>query len=1098
MKKRSFALAAIIALHMLMQSALWAQTAPVTCDISGKVTSGGAPLPGVTISAANSLTGKKFLSSSDLDGTFLLSVGGRGRYVVRAELAAFAPATQEVVINPENCHPRVELSLTLLSRMQAAPTQEGSSGQQMATMMAARGFQNLGLNSDPTAFASEGQGETTNGFGTTDSAQQGMPPAAFAQEGATESVSLSGNQAQSNEFMFGGNDEALRERIQEMRDRAQRGELGPGDNVQIMGRGGRGPGGGFAGGGGPMGGPGSPGIMIMGGRMGRFNVNRPHGSLFYSMGDSDFDAAPYSLTGQPTAKPGYMQQRFGFVLGGPLNIPKIYNGGTKTFFFVNYFGNISDNPYDAFSNVPTMAQRSGDFSTTTLRDGQAVQILDPLTRQPFVNNTIPADRVSPAAQALLDFIPQPNLPGTFQNFHYVTAVTNNNHNFNFRLVHNFGDSPMFGGPRGGRGGNRNNLNLGFHYQETHSVVTNPFPTLGGTVNSTGWNIPIGWVRGKGKFTNNLRFIFSSNRSNTSNLYAFSNNVAGAAGITGVSQDPFDWGVPNLSFANFSGARDPSPSLRLDQNFTLSDNMILAHGKHTFRWGGDFRRIQTNTRTDSNGRGTFTFTGLYSGYDLADFLLGVAQQASIQFGPGIYHFRGNVWSGYFQDDWRVARNLTLNLGLRYEYYSPLTETNNRLVNLDVAPDFTAVAPVQPGGVGPFTGSFSDSLIDPDRNNFAPRVGIAWKPLNDTVIRAGYGINYNTTAYGAMALQLANQPPFASTETNLGTFLQPLSVQSAFGAATAATTNNFAVDRNYALGYVQIWNLNVQRQISRGVVLNVGYTGTKGTHLDMQRAPNRTPTGLLIADVQPFIWESSQAASITHSGTVQLRKRMSHGLSLGGSYTFSKSLDNASTIGGGTVVVAQNDLDLAAERGLSSFDRRHQLGVDWVYELPFGSNKRWLGGKGTLARAFGDWQWSGNFSIASGLPFTPRVVGAISDVNRGTNGTLRADVTGEPIQLDSPTIAEWFNTAAFLVPLPGTFGDARRNSIEGPGSALFNMAIAKEIAMGDTKGLEIRLQANNVFNTPQYTVIDTTVNSPSYGRVTSVGAMRRVQIVTRFRF
>jgi hypothetical protein len=227
-------------------------------------------------------------------------------------------------------------------------------------------------------------------------------------------------------------------------------------------------------------------------------------------------------------------------------------------------------------------------------------------------------------------------------------------------------------------------------------------------------------------------------------------------------------------------------------------------------------------------------------------------------------------------------------------------------------------------------------------------------------------------------------------------------------------------------------------------------------------------------------------------------MSSGISIGGSYTYSKSIDNASSIGGGAGVVAQNDLDLAAERGLSSFDQRHRLSVDYVYEFPFGANKRFLATNSLAAHIFGNWQWSGSFSVNSGMPFTPRVIGSFTDVAGGTNGTLRADVTGQPVTIDDRSVLHWFNTAAFVAPPAGQFGDARRNSIIGPTTTSFNMALAKNIVMGDTKALELRVQATNVFNTPQFTAIDTTVNSRTFGQVISAGSMRKLSMLARFRF
>jgi len=365
-------------------------------------------------------------------------------------------------------------------------------------------------------------------------------------------------------------------------------------------------------------------------------------------------------------------------------------------------------------------------------------------------------------------------------------------------------------------------------------------------------------------------------------------------------------------------------------------------------------------------------------------------SSAQFGANNYHFRGNSWDLFAQDEWRVRGNLTLNLGLRYEYVSPYSEINNLIANLlitSLTPSSINVARVVPGTAG-----VPATLVHPDRDGFAPRVGIAWKPFAKTVVRAGYGINYNTSAYSTIVQQLAFQPPFTFTQTNpeclptgsSATCIPALQLKLGFSPSSSAITNNYGVDPNYRMGYVQIWNLNIQRELKADLLLNVDYTGTKGTRLDVLEAPNRntTGTGLLNNDVPIFNFQTSQADSIAHSGTVRVRKRLRHGVSIGGSYTFSKSIDDASTIGGGAVVVAQNAFDLAAERGLSSFDQHHRFVADYLVELPFGHDKRWLSNKSVLRDVFGDWQWSGDWTIASGLPFSPQVIGNFSEVNSGT--------------------------------------------------------------------------------------------------------------------
>ncbi|HEU5400519.1 MAG TPA: TonB-dependent receptor [Terriglobales bacterium] len=1078
-------------------------------EIHGTIVSGKMPLPGVTVSAANSLTGKKVTTSTDPDGRYALKVPGRGKYVVRAELTAFAAATSEVIINPATPQQKVDLQMVLLSRVPKESTDPtAAAAQQIAGTLMGRSAQTLSLSADLGASQNTSEG---------DAPLAGMNALANTADANNQSVSVSGQMGNTQDFGARNMDD-LRERIDEMR---ARGEL-PQNGMYIGGPGGMmgGPGGG---GGGPimiMGGPG-----MMRGMRGGFNINRPHGMVYYSMGNSALDAAPFSLSGIPSNKPGYGSSRFGGVIGGPFNIPHIYNGGMKTMFFGGYTGTRSTTPYDVFSHVPTLDERAGNFSSTTYtsgpNQGQPVQLFDPLTGAPLGSDI--GGLINPAASGLLTFIPTPNQTGNpAQNFRYSNSAQSNSDSVFFRLIHNFGETPTFGGPRmggpgGGRGGRgrraRNNIAFGFNWQRSNSDDFVPFPSLHGTNSTLGYNGNVGYNFSRGHFNNRISASYNVQKINVSNIFADITNVADNLGITGVSTNPLDYGVPGLAFSDYSRLNDVTPQYRYDRTVQLGDNLFVSHGKHNLRLGGDYRRLMSNLRSDSNPNGTFTFSGFATaardasglpiagtGYDFADFLLGYAQQTTIQYSPNTFNLSANSYDFFAMDDWRARGNLTLQLGLRYEYIGPYQETHNRIVNLAPAPGFTAVVPVFPDTTAQYGGFYPASLVNPDRNNFAPRVGIAWRPIGDkTVLRAGYGINYNLGQYRPMITNLAYQPPFSFAQTNVATSPADLSLQNGFPVPNASTlTNNYGVDKNYRLGYVQLWNLNVQREILHNVILNLGYNGSKGTRLDIVRAPNRGPDGLLIPNVQPFLWESSAGSSILHSGTLSLRKRMSNGISIGGFYAYSKSIDNASSIGGGATVVAQNDLDLAAERGLSSFDRRHNFTGDFVYELPFGPGRRWLANPGFMEAVLGAWTWSGSFTVASGNPFTARVVGAFADIARGTSGSLRADYNGAPISISNPAVGQWFNTAAFTVPPAGQFGTAGRNTIEGPGTILFNFGLSKDIPLRDMMAFEIRAEANNVFNHANFTGIDTTVNSPTYGQVISVGSMRKLQIFTRFRF
>ena len=280
-----------------------------------------------------------------------------------------------------------------------------------------------------------------------------------------------------------------------------------------------------------------------------------------------------------------------------------------------------------------------------------------------------------------------------------------------------------------------------------------------------------------------------------NEFAGVQNAAGLAGITGVSSNPADWGVPSLSFGDLTSLANVTPQQRRDRVFQITDTGIWRRGAHALRVGGDFRRMLTRIHNNPNPNGTFTFSNFATaligpggtpvsgtGYDFADFLLGYAKQTSIQYSAYTFNFAAIGYDFFLQDSWRMRSNLSLELGLRYEYVSPYSETDNRIVNLDVAPGLTGVAAVEPGQQGALTGMvYPSGLIKPDRNNYAPRVGIAWRTREKMVVRAGYGINYNLGQYKTMVQQLAFQPPFSTTQTNVAVTQTSLPLTNGFPAS-----------------------------------------------------------------------------------------------------------------------------------------------------------------------------------------------------------------------------------------------------------------------------------------------------------------------------
>ncbi len=871
-----------------------------------------------------------------------------------------------------------------------------------------------------------------------------------------------------------------------------------------FGGGARGGGGGFGGGrgGGGFGGPG--GQRRNRGGNGGFIGNRAnrgrqgiHGNLSLQWQGADTDAKQFSLSGQPELQPNFNNYRWSGVLGGPLRIPHLLKGDS-TFFTLSYFGTRGQSVSYNVGTVPTAAERLGDFSQTFV-NGVVPTIYNPSTGAPFPNNTIPGTLINPAAAGLLHYIPLPNLPGIVQNFDFVTAVPADTDNVSLRLNQNFGKNDRLA------------LNESFQRRKSDNAQLFGFLDPG---NGLGDNTNLSWTHNFGSNAlNTAQVTFNRNRTTQDSFFSYGPNVAAELGIQGTSQEPINYGPPTVSFTNFASLTDALPSDSAVQYLSEGDFYTLVKGDHTLTFGGDFKRQDRNTITDQNARGTFNFSGIATsafnskgqplpntGLDFADFLLGLPQSSSVQFGGDSTYFRQNAWDLYTNDDWRVNPNLTLMFGLRYEYYSPLTEKYGHLVNLDIAPDFTAVASVLAGAIGPYSGAFPNSLIEPDRENWAPRGGLAWKPSNkhSTVVRVGYGIYYNPTALNRLATELSEQPPFAQTQTLTTSSANVLTIENGLATAPTNTTvrNTYAVQKNYKVGYAQSWNASVQQNLSRSFFVELSYLGTKGTDLDTETVPNRAALGssplnsqnnLQIANAEQFIYDSSWGNSIYHAGQARLMRRFARNMSFNIIYTFSKSIDDSSTFGGVGNVVAQNAFDLSAERGLSSFNRTHVLNLNYVLSTPTQASwwKR-------------NWTLSGSALLESGTPLTARILGNQSNVaGTGVVGSGRAEATGLPV-IDG---SGYFNLDAFTAPPPGELGDAGRNTIPGPWSWSLNTAFGRYFAIGgegSRKRIELRLETNNTLNHVNITNVNTVVGSVQYGLPTTAGAMRTADINIRFRF
>lgn len=921
---------------------------------------------------------------------------------------------------------------------------------------------------------------------------------------------------------------------------------GPG-GPQVQG----GPGGAQPQGAAAQGGPGGPvrqfvvaggggrGAMLFGGGRGgmffRQQVNRMRFTFYDRLDDSAFDARPYAITGLPAPKLSHYDDRFGLNLGGPLIIPHIYNGSDKTYFFANYQHDIQSSAVNTYSTVPTADERNGLFCGATLYE----PFSSPATPFPTVPNANCAGGiaqqlpVNSAAAGLLAYIPEPNFANPSepaQNFLLQATEPSNTDNLNVHVLHTLNS--------------KFNLNGGYNLESERATNLSNYPGIGGTESVRDQNVDLGLSHNwSPRLVESTSVNWSRSRTQLLSFNSYTTDIAQQLGINGVSPLPIDYGIPQISFTNFSGIQDPIPSLVRNQTFRFDDGLTWVHKNHTMQFGGEIRRLQFNTDSSPDPRGQFVFTGLVTseltasgapvpgtGSDFADFLLGDPFSTSEQYGNPNTYFRSWGFAGYAQDDWRVNKVFTLLYGIRYDAVTPPVELFNNIVNLDMNPDIASLASsgatcpqcvqlVLPGQTGPYSGAFPRALIHGNYNNWAPRIGFAWQPKfikPRTVVRGGYSIFYNESGYDTLAKELAYQPPISTAQTLTTSSTQLLTLENGFLPleGSGLLLNTEAVDPYYKNAYAQIWTLGTETSFTQDWILDLTYTGTKGTDLDVLRAPNRAPLGTSQTDIQAarvdpealgFTYDQSGANSIYNALQVRVMHRFTHGLMLQGIYTWGKSLDDASSIGGGTGTVEQIDGDLRAERGLSTFDVRNQMRVFSVYELPFGQRSRWAN-HGWKEKIFGDWRLMNIFTWQTGTPFTALLGGTASDNGTGANFSLRAEQLGNPntgICGGSPL--NFFNTTAFGLPPADasgnpTYGNERRGAIEGPCTLSWNMSVAKTYRFGPERRhmFNIQWQMQNLTNTPSFNGLGTTYGSLFFGQVTSAASMRTMDVMARFNF
>jgi hypothetical protein len=851
-----------------------------------------------------------------------------------------------------------------------------------------------------------------------------------------------------------------------------------------------------------------------------------NGSFGAIADNSVFDARPYSITGLQVPKDSYNRITLLATLGGPIRVPHLLYHGPNFFLAYQWTRNADATTTSAL--VPDMAERDGNLSGLLNSLGQPVQIFDPRTGLPLAGETVPTVAnctptetcFQPQAMALLNLYPLPNLAGN-SSYNYETGLLSNTHQdaLESRL-----DKSL---------GRRDQLYGGFAFQNVRSDSENLFK-FHDTTDTLGLDTTANWQhRFGGQIFALMGYHFTRLRTQVRPYFEDSENISGDDGITGNGQDPTDWGPPALSFSSgIAPLSDANSEFDRNRTDAVSLKVSTTYGHHTITGGGDFRRQEFNELSQQNPRGNFTFTGAAtsatgttsttSGSDFADFLLGIPDASAVAFGNADKYFRQSAYDGYATDDWRVKPELTINAGMRWEYGAPPTELFGRLVNLDIASNFGAVQPVLGSNPkGPLTGTqYPTSLVRPDKHGFEPRIAMSWRPLpaSTLVVRGGYGIYDDTSIYLTSAQMMSQQAPLSTSVSVSNSASCPLTLANGFTDCAGTTADSFAVDSNLRVGYAQIWQLSAQRDLPGAMVMTATYLGTKGTHGMQEFLPNTYAPGETSPCPQcpvGFVFRTSGGNLTRESGSFQLRRRLRSGFTASLQYTYAKSVDDDAQVGAqghvvattvasatsgastsqssGSPTIAQNWLDLRAERGLSAFDQRNTLAAQIQYTSGMGIGGRTLL-SGWRGRILKEWTVATKITANSGLPETPIYLESVPGT--GITGTIRPDLTGAPIH--HGTGGYFLNAAAYSAPAAGQWGTAGRDSITGPGQFSLDGSLSRTFRLRDPFNLDVRVDADNLLNHGVFTGWNTTWNSTTFGLPAAANPMRTLQLTGRLRF
>ncbi|MCS7315307.1 MAG: carboxypeptidase regulatory-like domain-containing protein [Bryobacterales bacterium] len=863
--------------------------------------------------------------------------------------------------------------------------------------------------------------------------------------------------------------------------------------------------------------------------------NEFHGTLFEYLRNQKLDARNY-FHAKPLEKPPFRRNQFGVALSGPVYLPALYDGRNRTFIFGDYFGTRELKGLTYVNTVPTARTRLGDFSEFTDARGNLIRIYDPLTtrrnpdydptrpvtvanpqflRDAFPGNVIPANRIHPVGRNVASIYPLPNAPGNFDNYTSAANRVVNDNGFNIRVDHNFSTRDTFfarysfqnyklDAPQGQAQcclptppEAKQRFDLGPYVA---GIQNTRLRTQGLALNETHIFRPNLINEFRTGFARTTPFTFQSD---------FGRMAAESLGIRGINVTRFATGLPNINVADFTGLSGGPAFLPVnprETHYQISNNIFWMKNRHQIKFGYHYVRRLVSPFTNTDTRGTLNFARNFTndpvtntqGTGLATLLIGYSTGGSRGFLLEPYYMTVQDQAWFVQDDWKVTPRLTLNIGIRHEIHWPEKEIRNRLTNFD----FTNLRLVYAGedGISRSVGKKTHY------KNFGPRFGFAWDVTGrgNTVIRGGFGLSHFPEQPSASNL-LGQQVPWTvsqnfTPETNPTDWTRVPTIDNPFPPITIVkprTTAELNAANPRVLGhswenetpYFESWTLNIERQLHETLLWEVAYAGSRAIHLvfaynanEVQPGPGSLASRRLLqplANVANIIQIDPRNMSVYHGLQTKLVKRYSHGLQFLVSYTFGKNLDygGSAASGGGAVGGPQTITNIRAGRGPSGYDVKHRGVVSYVYELPFGRNKRWLSGPGAASRILGDWQLSGITTLTTGRPFS---VGLAQGVNNGAPSW--PDRIGRGT-LPNPDPYYWFDATAFVAPPPNTYGNVARGVLYAPGHVNFDVSVVKNFPLREALKLQFRFDAFNLFNTPAFGFPNASIGSPTVGRITS---------------